>query len=266
MSVASSRVLAEPAKSYPACTKAVTPAGDTEQAHQKYIAAKQDYDEGNYDYAIRRFRDAYSLDCNQHELLLIISATYEKKGDRKEALTALETYQQRLPNAPDATTVQAKIENLKKQIAAAAPAPAPTPLAATPPAPASATETQEHTILPWFVVGVGVAAVGAGIVLLVAAPDLPADCEAGTCTDVKGTQTEDAINVDRRAEAGRHVGMTTGGVITLAGGGALVVGGLLWHFLEPTGPKQASLTRPRVAPSVAPGFAGLSLSGAFYAF
>ena len=42
--------------------------------------------------------------------------------------------------------------------------------------------------------------------------------------------------------------------------GGWLGGGLLWHFLEPTGPKEKSA---RIAPAVGPGFAGLSLTGKF---
>jgi tetratricopeptide (TPR) repeat protein len=141
---------------YPTCSKTVSP-GESEQAHQKYIAAKQDYDEGNYDSAIRRFRDAYALDCTKHELLIIISASYERQGNRKDAVAALEAYVARSPSAPDLATYQAKIENLNKQIALA---PAP------PAAPPAQVETQGHSALPWVVVGVGGAAAVVGLVLL----------------------------------------------------------------------------------------------------
>ena len=46
-----------PQQAYPMCTKTVTTA-ESSLAHEKYIAGKLDYDEANYDSALRRFRDS----------------------------------------------------------------------------------------------------------------------------------------------------------------------------------------------------------------
>lgn len=252
---------AQPAgQSYPSCTKTVS-TGESELAHQKYIAGKQDYDEGNYDSALRRFRDAYTLDCTKHELLIIISAAYERKGDKKEAVNALETYVARSPGAPDVPTYQAKIDNLKKQIAAAPPPTATAAPAPTTTAPTAGGEVQEHTVFPWIVVGAGVAALGVGIALIATAPELPGGCDANTKTCQKRTEESSADFENRQAEAGRSVDQPKWGTIVTVGGGALVVGGLVWHFLEPTSPKETAKTKVR--PSVGPGFAGLAVGGAF---
>lgn len=259
---------------YPQCTKTVS-TSESDLAHQKYIAGKQDYDEGNYDSAIRRFRDAYNLDCTKHELLIIISAAYEKRGDlagKKEALNALETYVARAPSAPDVGTYQAKIENLKKQIAAA-PAPTPTPTATSTPPPSG--EVQEHTVGPWIVVGVGAAAVITGIVIIATTPELPAQCDADkkTCTPLPGESPDQFKS--RQEQAGNSKDQPVVGGIIAGAGGVLVLGGLVWHFLEPTGPKESAAIgkksvgalppKPttKVAPAVAPGFAGLAVGGTF---
>ncbi len=260
--VTSVPAFAQPAgQGYPSCTKTVT-SGESELAHQKYIAGKQDYDEGNYDSALRRFRDAYTLDCTKHELLIIISAAYERKGDKKEAVGALEAYVARSPGAPDVGTYQAKIENLKKQIAAAPPPTATTSPTSPPPTTApSKSETQEHTVYPWLLTGAGVVALGVGIAVIATAPNLPRDCDeqSKVCTRRDG-EPEDEFK-DRQAEAGRSVDQPFWGTVAVVGGGALIVGGLVWHFLEPTGPKEAA--KPKLRPSVAPGYAGLALGGIF---
>ncbi len=241
---------------YPTCNK--TPSStESDLAHQKYIAGKQDYDEGNYESAVRRFRDAYNIDCTKHELLIIISAAYERKGDKKDAVTALETYVARSPTAPDVSTYQAKIDNLKKQIAATPPptaAPSPTPPAAT-------QETREHTPWPWVVGGAGVVAVGIGFAVLATAPSLPSGCNKDTEKCLRNNNESLADFQDRQERAGRAFRQPTYGIITIVGGGALIAGGLVWHFLEPTGPKESAKTKLR--PQLSPGYAGLSLGGTF---
>lgn len=255
---APSVALAEPGKEsppYPTCDRTVTPA-ESETAHQRYIAGKADYDEANYESAIRRFRDAYEKDCTKHELLIIISAAYERKGDKRETMNALEAYLARVPNAPDAPTYRTKIENLKRQLTEQKPSspPPPPPAQAAPPP-----EREEHTVYPWLVVGAGVVAVGVGIAVVATAPEMPPGCNADTSfCDPLPNETNGELE-KRRDEAGRAKGQPLWGGITIGAGGALIAGGLLWHFLEPTGPKD----RARLRPSVAPGFAGLSYGGTF---
>jgi hypothetical protein len=269
------------AAQYGQCTKTVTPQ-ESDLAHQKYIAGKQDYDEGNYESAIRRFRDAYNLDCQKHELLIIISAAYERNLDKKEAIAALEAYVQRAPTAPDLETYRTKIANMKKELAKAPP---PTASTSAPPPPPPSSDTQEHTIYPWIVVGVGGAAAIAGVISLALAPDIPAGCDEETkkCVYIDPNVVDQPTQPGQRAPsqeqrddllsrqntAGRAVTMPTVGVVLLAAGGALIVGGLIWHFLEPTGPKEGASppatgkVRLKPRPAIAPGFAGLSLGGTF---
>ncbi len=244
---------AQPASpGYPACTRTVS-AADSELAHQKYIAGKQDYDEANYESAVRRFGDAYALDCTKHELLVIISAAYERKGDKAEAVRALEAYIERAPTAPDIGTYQAKVDNLKKQLAASPPPAAPEP---APPGP-----REERSVVPWILVGAGALAVGVGVAVIATAPSLPSDCDKDTETCSRRQGESDADYEDRQATAGRAVSQPLWGTVAVIGGGALVVGGLVWHFLEPTGPKESA--KPKLRPAVAPGYAGLALGGSF---
>jgi hypothetical protein len=250
---------------YPACTKTVT-TGESELAHQKYIAAKQDYDEGNYDSAIRRFRDAYTLDCTKHELLIIISAAYERRGDKKEAIAALETYVNRASSAPDVGTYQAKIENLKRQVAATPPAPAATTPSTPAPAP-STTPPPEHSALPWIAVGIGGAAIVAGAVILATTPRLPEGCRAedSSCATLPGEPASNsglpnpALDA-RREQAGKHVDQPGVGLLVMGAGALVAVGGVIWHFLEPTSKDAAKV---HLTPGITPGYAGLSLGGGF---
>lgn len=264
---------AQPSRqAYPECTKTVS-SSESELAKQKYIAGKQDYDEGNYDSAIRRFRDAYTLDCTKHDLLLIISAAYERKGDKKGAIEALETYVAREPSNPDIGTYQTKIENLKKQLAAS-----PLPLATTSSSePPPRTKVREHTPWPWVVVGVGGAAMVAGAFIALTAPAMPKGCSRSTrnCSylnpDVSDnpignqrppTESEKQDLESRRVTAGRAAAQPRIGLWIAAAGAVLAIGGLLWHYLEPTGPKEAA-GKPKLQPTFSPGYAGLTLVGSF---
>ena len=259
---------------YPTCDETKVTASDSQAAHSKYLAGKVDDDEAKYDSAIAQFRDAYSRDCTKHELLIIISRAYELKGDRPEAIRALETYLARVPSSPDADAHRARIENLKKAdaeekakaAAAAASAPPParsassssSPLETPPP---SAEEPRGHTALPWVVAGVVAAAIAAGAIVVATAPELPANCDPATnqCTKERGESDADFQDDQHRAGASQN--QPTYGYITIAAGGALLVGGLVWHFLEPTGPREG--TSAKLAPVVTPRFAGLSLGGRF---
>lgn len=247
------------ARRYPAACTDVAPA-ESDRAHTLYQAGKAYYDDANYDAAITQFIEAYKKDCTKHDLLIIISRAYELKAERPAAVDALEEYLRRVPNSPDAQQHKTRIGNLRKQIAAQ---PAP-PVASAVPTQEPPSEVQEHTAAPWIVVGLGGAAVVAGVVVLATAPSLPENCFASTktCTMMPGEPQADFD--DRQKRAGASQTQPTVGAVVLGIGGALVVGGLLWHFLEPTGPvEKTAKAKPRVEPRVGPGFAGLSLGGTF---
>jgi tetratricopeptide (TPR) repeat protein len=249
---------------YPAACGSVPPS-ESERAHTIYQAGKVQYDDKNYDAAIAQFREAYKRDCSKHDLLIIISRAYELNGNRPEALKALEMYVDRVPSSPDIATHRNGIESLKRQIAAAPPpaatstAPAPTSTSTAPP-----TEMREHTVPPWLVVSLGGAGIVTGAILLVVAPKVPPNCEAssGSCKRTLN-ETDDQLGKDRN-QAGSSVGETTGGLVAIIAGAGVVGAGLLWHFLEPTGPvEKTGKIKPTLVPAVAPGYAGMSLGGSF---
>lgn len=117
----------------------------------------------------------------------------------------------------------------------ASPAAASTP-AETPPPSASG----GHTPYPWIVVGAGAAIAIAGVVVAVTAPDRPPNCSKETreCVPLAGQSAED-LQHDREI-AGRADSQPVLGYGLIGIGAAAIVGGLLWHFLEPTGEKSAA--------------------------
>jgi hypothetical protein len=237
---------------------------NSDAAHAKYLSGKVDYDEGKYDSAIQNFRSAYEKDCTKHDLLIIISRAHELNHNLPEAIRALEVYIEK-PGATELGVHRAKIGTLKERLAEerkkAAATPTPTTTTPTPP------PEQGHTIYPWLVVGAGVVTLAVGVVLIATVPALPPGCNPDnqTCDRLKnpdGTFSEtNAQYEDRQSDAGRHVNQPRIGTAVAVVGGVAIVGGLLWHFLEPTGPKESSKTK--VQPQLGPGFGGLALTGRF---
>lgn len=71
----------------------------------------------NYYAAIERFRDAIRYKPNFALPRRLLGETYEKLGEKAEALKSYEEYLKILPAAEDAEKVQKKIEKLKRSLA-----------------------------------------------------------------------------------------------------------------------------------------------------
>ena len=256
---------------YPSCDGRKPTQADTDAAHGAYVAGKGSFDEADYTTALNYFKDAYRRDCTKHELLVIIARAYELKGERSEAIRALETYLERVPNAQDAEVQKRRIANLRTQIAAMPPAATAPPSsgtgsasAATPPAspspsPASQAPARTHGVAPWIVVGAGGVALAAGAALLAVGLSDVSDAEK-VCPNHNACDNADARSKGNSGRSLETIGVIVGGV-----GVAAVAAGLVWHFVEPTDaarPASASSTA-RVSPDVRPGYAGLSVVGSF---
>jgi hypothetical protein len=92
-----------------------------------------------------------------------------------------------------------------------------------------------HTIYPWLVVGAGVAALGVGAVIIATAPSLPTNCDSSSVTCSKAAGESDADLATDKDRARSHDVRPVEGLTVGAIGAAVMVGGLLWHFLEATG-------------------------------
>jgi tetratricopeptide (TPR) repeat protein len=278
--------VAQQSTDYPApCDASKVTRADVDRAHSVFLSGKQFLEESNYDKAISYFKDAYSIDCSVHAMLPIIATAYERKGDKTEAVRALEEYLRRVANAPDHEVVERRIRNLRDQVAreqatAAAPAPAPSAAAPSPapsasaeaPAPSSAPasiamsdagppRTGGRSVIPWVLVGVGGAAAAAGLLFyLVGAGDIASAeklCLVGGRAKCASPSGVDQGNRGRNEE-------NLGGVVM--GGGLAVVGaGLLWHFLEKPADARggAPMAVTRVRPVVSPGYAGVAFDTVF---
>lgn len=260
--------LAKPAfaqsNDYPtACNAATVTTARSEEGHAAYKEGRVAYDEAKYAESIVAFRRAYQLDCSKHELLVVLSRAYELSGNRVEAIRALELYLERVKDSPDAPTHRARIENLKRLAPSPSPAPAPprtpeaTPMPAPPPPPVV---VREHTAWPWVFVGLGGLAAATGVVVFATAPKLPKNCDAdtGKCVRIPGDSVSDYE--DQQSKAGLSQTQPTTGIIIAGSGLVLVAGGLVWHFLESTGPAPATAG---LKPELAPGYAGMTFGKAF---
>jgi tetratricopeptide (TPR) repeat protein len=266
---------------YPACPDPPPKLSQTEleAAHASYKVGVEAYDKGDYPKALDNFRDAFRRDCSKVALLNFISRAYEGKGDKPEAIHALEVYLQRNPKAEDAEAIQTRIQNLKAQLGqgtatataatTTATSTATTTATVTPTATstASATATEQpsggHTVAPWIVVGAGgVAAIAGGIFLGLGQGEVSHSRQGCTsnpdgslaCTPLVTTPDgQDRKTLNSRGTTLSNVGLVVGGV-----GLAAVIGGLVWHFIEPTKAKAAAF-----APVIGPGYAGLAFGSQF---
>ncbi len=255
-----------PLTPYPACTSKPT-AQDVEAAHSAYLLGKRFFEESDYTSASHNFIDSFKLDCSKPELLLNIARANELLGNRAEAVHALETYLARATTLgpDDKTQLQRRIDNLKAAMAAQAPVvtapvvtapPVPTtPPPVVPPPPPPPAEERGHTPYPWVVFGIGgAAAIAGGAVFLVglskeSSADCPTSSTCKTPADKSNAQSGAQLKID--------------GSIPFWAGLAVAGGGLLWHFLEPTGPVKPESTKASFAPVVGPGFGGASVVGSF---
>ncbi|MFO0638945.1 MAG: hypothetical protein U0183_07020 [Polyangiaceae bacterium] len=255
---------------YPAACAEVKPS-EAEEARKAFVEGKAKSEQALYAEALSAYLTAYRKDCSRHGFLQVISGVLERQGEYDEAVRALELYLARQNLAPaDRAPIETRVANLRTaaeekrkreaKVAPAVPPPSGEP-SPRPGAPPATTETREHGVLPWVVFGVGGLAIGTGVVLtVVGGSTLPPNCNVETliCSAREGV----AVTEDQ-ADARLSRGFTTGGIVTIVGGGVLMVGGLLWHFLEPTGPVEKTSSLPRPVPVIGSGYGGLVLGGRF---
>jgi tetratricopeptide (TPR) repeat protein len=258
--------LAEETHAYVECTHEASDT-DLTAAKAAFQAGNVSFNEADYPRAILYWEDAFRRDCTAHPLLLNLARAYELNGHKRQAVISLETFLAREPSSTERAQIQRRIEVLKKQIdseqaaapAATAPAATPATTPATPPPTqmaSNAARPKSHQLVPLVVAGVGAAVfVVGGLVYLDGAKKVKQfeeDCGKNhECPDGYDT---DAANAAAKQE-------TTGGVVALVGL-PILAGGLIWYFVANAPEKTASLG-PKVAPLIAPGYYGASLSARF---
>jgi tetratricopeptide (TPR) repeat protein len=273
---------------YPPCGTTPT-AADQKGARGAFEAGQASYAEADYSTAVTYWRDAYRRDCTAHPMLLNLARAYEAKGDRAEAVNALETYLQRKPDDPNADQIQRRIQNLKAQMPAAsaapapaaspapAPAPVPLPVAAQPMQPVAAPSTPSEplpapsgkkAIGPIIVASAGGVVAIVGVVVMAGGAkkiqDAEAVCPNRKCDVVSTTDARYQTIADAKDKGNAGRKEVTSGAIITGVGVAAGVAGLIWYFTMPKASAGAPAANTTTfAPSFGPGFAGASLSGSF---
>jgi hypothetical protein len=254
---------------FPSCGSRAPTADDVAAAKKTFELANRYLGEADYDRAIRYYLDAYRTDCTAHKLLGYVARAHELKGEREEAVRALEVYLERSPKADDRATVERRIANLKAQLAAAPPEPTPPPAPASSVAPAPPPAEERPPVqradappphggpsfLPWVVVGVGLTTAAAGGALYGFGTSQVNDAEAA-CGGFEGCLPA----VAAKGNGGRDLQIV--GVTMLAAGGAAVASGLVWRWLTRR-PESHGAAPFRLVPAVGVVSAGVTVDACF---
>lgn len=268
---------AETPPQYPPCDR--TPSdGEVKAAKGLFDAGSTSFNEADYGRAIQYWEDAYRRDCTAHLLLMNLARAYELNQQPDRAVVALETYQQRNPGSTSDAALTKRIQKLKEQVAAeqeaarqAAPPPAPVvqqaprpPPPVQPEAPASKPEPGRRSVVPLIVAGAGGAVmIAGGVPWIIAIRDVNRvedECggDRNMCTG------DDPEKLEKEGNDARKRVNIFGAVAGV--GAAATVAGLIWYFVqspEPAATASRSPRTPHVQPELAPGYAGIGVTGHF---
>jgi hypothetical protein len=266
--------LADDPVSFPECTKAPS-SEDVEAAKSSHKIAASRFDLQDWDKAIEFWRQAYGLDCTAHALLVNIANAYEKKGDKRNAVVALETYLVRATGAPDLVKVNERVMELKKGLglepqptatatATASAAPTPTVTATTAPT----VGPRPYGAVPLVITGVGAALAVAGAIMIPVGLGPYNEVRAQCNIPVPGgLDCPDTVPDKEAFKAKGNAGRLTwnAGAALLGVGAAAAIGGLVFHFAfnKPRAPASTPAAKVDVRPVVSPELGGLVVTGKF---
>ncbi|MBX3184166.1 MAG: hypothetical protein KIT72_01475 [Polyangiaceae bacterium] len=268
----SAPALAEELPPYATCTTTPTEA-DVAAAKGAFQAGQAAFNEADYTRAITYWEDAYRRDCTAHKLLINLARAYELNDQLGHAIRALETYNERVPDNPEQAQSATRIQRFKERLAQQAAQPGTPPPADPPPVTPPTggppeddvtppTDDGVRPLYPLFVAGGGAVLGIVGAVLYFPGQSTLSDF------DEKCPNRRCPAGVDDSEANSARSQVTIGGIL-MGVGGAAIIGGTLWYFLQPKQPRSAEATRRNVAersqltPVVGQGFTGLSWSGSF---
>jgi tetratricopeptide (TPR) repeat protein len=240
------------------------------------------YRDGSYDAAIDAFEAAYEL-VSDPNLLYNISLAHEKAGRLEDAAQALDRYRAFAP-APERDALKARSAELRDRARSEAGS-APSEVgtietgsgdSAVPPSteqdPTFAGEADADPVsgadsstapplmgpVGWGLVGLGVAALGAGVGLGIASvnqrDEAKAHCEADVSTPLCLSTASDALDASRK--------LALGADISYAVSGAAALGAVAWVVVR-TKKRRAADRGVALVPGLSPGFSGAALVGRF---
>ena len=246
---------------YPECTSPPTNE-EVEAAKGAFAAGRAAFEEADYERAITYWQDAYRRDCTAHDLLRNLARAYELSNQKEDAILALETYLERVPDTEKREQFQVRIEKLKEQIdkeaaAEAAPPPVPPPVqppaASEPPSNPPPPPPAKKPKAPLFIAAGGAVVASAGAVGYLISTSQVKDFQDECGSDRKECPSTD-VEADANSWRSRQIAF---GAVTWVGVGVLGAG-IGWYALAPRRSESV-----RVQPAIGPGIAGLSVSGRF---
>jgi tetratricopeptide (TPR) repeat protein len=249
-----------------------------QEAKSHFKVGKSLYESGRFSEAAEEFEKAYQL-SNKVELLYNVYVAHRDATDLPRAIDALRRYLQLAElDEPSRLNLQARLRAMEEAgERGAAPHPAeappadPEPPASEPPAPEEEPRTELHSpgtaemtidanssVLPYALIGVGGAALLAGVVTAVMASDKIAEIEDACVNDV--CPPADSFDLEsRRSDAStlRTV------AFALLGGGLVLGGAGVTLLLLDAGGNASGETGPRAALRCGAGGCVGSVSGRF---
>jgi hypothetical protein len=129
-------------------------------------------------------------------------------------------------------------------------------------APAGSDGDPAKEVLPWVIGGLGAASLITGIVLHVAAPDLPSNCIEGTRTCTRKPNQSDASFNEDQEQAGEAQLMPNLGNVAIAGGAVLLVAGVSMYFwYHQDSPGKSASNKPTTPKPILTPYAGPTGAG-----
>ena len=187
-------------------------AADVKRAQSLFTESEKRYREGRFQDAVDLLNEAYRLDPSP-VLLYNIARAYESLGDSGHAIDAYRKYLESDPKAADRGAIEQRLATLERQQRAQEQAdrPAPPPVFVPSPEPAPAPPPNP---VPWIVAGVGVAGLGAGIVLGVLAKSKHDAANEG---EIASADIEGANATADRLATSANIAFVMGGALALGG-------------------------------------------------
>jgi tetratricopeptide (TPR) repeat protein len=220
-----------------------------QRALELYDRGKASFQAGRFEESLGWLEQAYAVEPAP-VLLYNMGRAHEARGDLGAAIAAYDRYLRQAEQVPDRAAIEAHLVALRAQLAErerpAAPSAAARRSVDAPPAPSASSPSAT----PWVVAGVGVAGVGAGVVLGVLALAQHDDAQA-------------AAQADAPALQGRAEDLGTASTVALVVGGVVAGAGISWALVDGLGSGAPSARARGTGPRLAVGPLSISLRGAF---